>query len=112
MPQAFAMQMLRTHNHSLLKEDLARAYCGTICCIAGHINDIDGGVDAGEGVGHASVSLFGPDDFGNALRRTNPLFFLHRWPIQFQSEFKRCRSMRGRAAIACRRIDHFIQTEK
>ena len=110
--------------------------CGTACCIGGHAA-IDaglitlrttpradmpglsyeltptgalsvGGMVFGSGVNGVGV-------FADALdllpSEANRLFFTANWPKGFRLPFDQAKTPAARAAIAARRIDHFLATE-
>lgn len=93
--------------------------CGTVCCVAGWacvLSDIPLRF-------HSKVADQGAEvlglDLPNSLEHVwngqpanaaTRLFYLSCWPEPFNGEWESTRSPEQRAAIAVRRIHHFIQT--
>jgi hypothetical protein len=97
-----------------------RPPCGALGCIAGTACILTGAIKPKLG----SKIFFFPESTAHKARRllgidaaaAERLFYLSEWgydgwPRKFERAYERCRTPRGRASVAVRRIDHFIKTK-
>lgn len=107
-------------------------HCGTAMCIAGHVcfqsgRVLTSKVDGSYFVNKVHVPVFTTgrvgtlrdwEDvavaaLGSSIEHTESLFDgspSREWPEPFGSEFENARTLKARAEVAARRIEHFIKT--
>ncbi len=113
--------------------------CGTTCCIAGHALIAAGakltfllhvdpdtlavpnfvptprltkftGLTTDIGVSNGDVANVAQALLGLTWHEAERLFYTWGWPVRFENAYKAAKTAKGRARVAARRIEHFVNT--
>lgn len=79
--------------------------CGTVGCIAGWANYLEGGSRGG--ILTATKLL----ELGRGYARRDRLFFIVFWPGNFSTRYINAKDAKTRAEVTAERIEHFIKTK-
>ena len=120
MPMTFNMDTFMSHDvaaHPV--RGRPRPYCGTVACLAGHI---DLAANGDQAIATRGLLIFPRDTSRRALNALgitldywkvdHQLFHTYGWPDTFRRRYRNARSHRGRVVVAIARVRYWLKTGK